>query len=279
MNTYKNIAALALIALAFSGCAKMIDATFDGVAYTANSITGIDYPMKKGKIYIESTTLEDTKNINEDTAQNNGFDSEVIKNTLQCDSRPELIDVLTSHGWEITSDKSLADYQVSVSTVYCGYASIWLEKANRLIDMDDRRVHTVDVSKLPQYNNVFAYKYNEAPEHIQKIAGLIKSGTKLEDDKTGNSASAGIIAGSNASSAGNVKGGAAIAGVGIAMSLLSSKGPSYSGYLTEVVIYDPLTKKSSTKYFDGLLDVSKVTGIYKDVRFDAESFGSGLFYK
>ena len=172
--------------LLFSGCA----------------LSGPKYPKKTAKIYIESTTKKDTKNITPLNGQLYGFDNVVSENTMQCDVLPELTDVLTQRGWTTTKNKSEADYQISVSTVYCGYPLSNMHNSNKTIPIQDR-VTFKEMYKLsqqfdsnityedlinenkkalktmqmyfdvknynPDYYNVYSNKYLDAPGHVKKL--------------------------------------------------------------------------------------------------------------
>lgn len=292
-----------------SGCAKMIDGTINGIAYSTHAITGIDYPSKTGKIYIESTTLRDTKNVTPLNAQLYGFDNITAKNPMQCDSLPELTDVLTEHGWKITKNKEEADYQLYTSVVYCGYANRWLVKSNREIPMkkrlfykgfvsryknisnvgvklqkNDKHVlelfhNMYDVTKFKNYFNVFDYKYIGAPEKIKKLAearihidkdGKLRTDPHLVAESIGTGASL-----TNYS----VKGGVAMMAVGILFGLTDNHNPTYSGYKTEVTIYNPKTNKTTKKYFSSVSPMDANIYKYDMYKYNADCFASGLFYK
>ena len=278
-NNIVSVLTMLGLSLYFSGCTTM----GRGMDYTINSMAGIEYPKKSGKIYIESTTKEDTKNITPNNAQLNGFDNVVIKDIEgQCDVIPELTDVLTEHGWVITKNKEEADYQIYTSVVYCGYAGKWLVKSNREIPMKERFyyksfvnkmkksgingtpedianqdekvlaqiVPSYDVTNLKYYFNVYDYRYEGAPDNVKKLLRTIQ---KKNVDANGwqtenNSAYHGIIAGSNTISAGNTNGGLALMGAGLLIGLGGDKHPIFSASKIEVKILDTdgnLIKKDS----------------------------------
>ncbi|MBW6487536.1 hypothetical protein [Sulfurimonas sp.] len=193
---------LAIGALFFSGC-SVTNGVVDSVAYSYHSIKGIPFPKKTGKIYLESTTAKDTQNVTPLNSLLYGFDTEVAQNIMQCDSLPELTDVLTEHGWEITKNKEEADYHVYTSVLYCGYAEKWLKKSHRNIPLKDRVYYNAfiisndkyelnitpeqiekedeeslkklqkyyDAKNIKNYFNVFEqkYKYKYVPEHIKTL--------------------------------------------------------------------------------------------------------------
>lgn len=201
-------------ALLFSGC-SVKDGIVDSVAYTYHTATGIPFPKKSGKIYLESTTLKDTQNVTPQNALLHGFDMVVAENIMQCDSLPELTDVLTEHGWEITKNKEEADYHVYTSVLYCGYPDNWLRNSHRNIPVEERafykdfivasKQYELDVTPeqiqkedgesltkiLKYYNtknhknyfNVFEqkYKYKYVPEHIKSL--LAKENLAVADEK------------------------------------------------------------------------------------------------
>lgn len=310
--TKKNfVSTMAVIGMSvyFSGCAAINDGIADGVAYTAHSVTGIPYPMKNGKMFIESTTAKDTAHITPLNAQLHGFDNVVATNIMQCDSLPELTDVLTEHGWTITQNKEEADYQISTSVVYCGYASNWLEKSNREQALKDRGYFQTykfvskrdnlnitdvqienedkealkklsaitDVTKVNKnYFNVFDYKYQDAPEHIKSLvnSNTVDANAKLKasSDFTAHS----IQTGANTMQYSG-KGGTAMMAVGILMGMGGL--PTYSGYKTEIKIYNPQTKATKIEVIEGIIPMNEMVKKYKSYRFDADKLASGLFYK
>ena len=89
--------------LILNGCAKMIDGTIDGIAYTTHLATGIDVPKKENStIYIEA---------------NNDY----VYNKNECSIVPDLKKMLTAHDWKIVNTKDKADYEVEVVTLNCGF--------------------------------------------------------------------------------------------------------------------------------------------------------------
>lgn len=161
MKKLTLVSSITLSALIFAGC-SVKDAVVDSVAYTYHTAAGIPFPKKTGKIYLESTTAKDTQNITPLNAQLYGFDTVVALNIMQCDSLPELTDVLTEHGWEITKNKKEADYHVYTSVLYCGYADDWLGKSHRNIPLEERFFYKDFVIGSKQYN------LGVTPEQIQK---------------------------------------------------------------------------------------------------------------
>lgn len=297
----KTLVYTSALAVAFSGCATINDGIVDGIAYTTHSVVGVDYPMKTGKIYIESTTAKDTAYITKYNAPFNGFDTVVAENIMQCDSLPELIDVLMDHGWEITKNRNEADYLVSVSTLYCGYADSWLKASNRNIPVKDRFYYKditgysnshslgLDEDKMAQQNeeelkkaykyirvdnfknyfNVFDYKYDGAPEKIKKLAYSNIHGN-ISELKSGYTLSTDMM------SKGYGKAGLAVAAMDI---IFGDNKPVYAGYETEITIYDPSTKETKKDYFGGLSPLNKNVSTYKNYRYEVDSYASGIFYK
>ena len=296
-----------LVTLFFSGCGRIIDGTVNGIAYVAHTATGIDYPKKSGKIYLESTTIKDTKNINPLDAQLYGFDNVTIKNPTQCDVIPELTDVLTEHGWKITHNKKEADYQISTSVIYCGYANIWLSNSNREIPIKDRyyyksflkfmkrkhlnisgkdlidnnpkalaEFHKIfDVHNFKNYFNVFDYKYDGAPENVKKMANAMNVSSSAKG--SGYSIAADGLQKGASSMQYSHKGGAAMMATGIILGMFSN--PDMSGSKVQIKIYNPATKKIDVKFIEQLSSMNENVDKYRMTKYYSDSFASGLFYK
>ena len=135
----KFLVGTALVTVLFSGCATINDGIADGIAYTSHSISGIQFPMKTGKIYIESKTIEKTTSPN---LLKLDLISTQAKKEIRCDILPELTDALTKHGWKITANKSEADYRIYTSVEVCEYGS----------------------------SDLLVFKYDGAPQSIKEIA-------------------------------------------------------------------------------------------------------------
>lgn len=295
------------VTLLLSGCGKIIDGTVNGIAYTAHSVTGIDYPKKSGKIYLESTTLEDNKNVTPLNAQLYGFDNKTAKNMMQCDIIPELTDVLTEHGWKITKNKKEADYQIQTSVVYCGYADTWLSKSNRMIPMKKRTYYQsflklvkqkglnltgkelvennpkalekfhefFTVKQFKSYFNVFDFKYKGAPANVMKMVHADNINAKT-NNLSGNITADGIESGANSMQY-SPKGGLAMMGVGLLLGMAGN--PTYSGDKVQIKIYNPKNKKTEIRFIHVLSSMDQNVDKYKMTRYYADSFASGLFYK
>lgn len=313
-----NINTLLLVGVGmyFTGCATINDGIANGVAYTYHSATGIQYPKKSGKIYIESTTTKDTQNVTPLNAQLYGFDAVVAQNIMQCDSLPELTDVLMEHGWEITKNKEEADYHISTSVLYCGYADKWLKESSRDIPLKNRLMTKevrgeslknnlniteeqieseneevlkkvmpkIDVTKLfKNYFNVFAYKYKNAPDHIKALAqaNIEDPNQTLKDPSSLPYHT--IQGGTDIARSGMQNANAIGVGLVAAGMLMGANGqPMYSGYKTEIKIYDPSTKQTKKEYIGGLIPMNSSVenvGTYKKYKYNADVLASGLFYK
>ena len=305
----KMLFASILVALLFNGCGRIIGGAINGVTYAAHTATGIDYPKKSGKIYLESTTIQDTKNINPLAAQLYGFDNVVIKNPTQCDIIPELTDVLTEHGWKITKNKKEADYQISTSVIYCGYTDTWLSKSNREIPIKDRlyyksflkfvkRKHLnisgkdlidnnpkalavfhkiFDVRKFKNYFNVFDYKYEGAPENVKKMANAMNISSPVKESSYYSITADGLQKGASSMKYSH-KGGTAMMAAGIILGMFGDR-TIFSGSRVQIKIYNPATKKTDVEFIRQLSPVNKNVRKYKTAKYYADSFASGLFYK
>ncbi|MFA6195331.1 MAG: hypothetical protein WC656_01650 [Sulfurimonas sp.] len=312
-NTKISVLALVGVSMYFSGCATINSGIERSITYTAHSVTGIPYPMKSGKIYIESTTAKDTQHVTPLNAQLHGFDNVVATNIMQCDSLPELTEVFIEHGWIITKNKEEADYQLSTSVVYCGYAKDWLSKSNREQSMKERGYYRdfkllskqkdlnitdaqieneepealaklaeyFDVTKVNKnYFNVFDYKYKEAPENIKAMANANSMSAHFElKDPSHHSINA-ISTGAGMMQS-NSTAGMAMMGVGLLFGMGHSL-PEYSGYKSEIKVYNTQTKETKIEYIENIIPMNSLVekvGRYENYKGQANYFARGLFYK